>query len=119
MKKILTVLLFTSLCLSVNAAAKEIQLTFKNKRPTSEGTYERFPMGSLPIDVDYDEEARTVTVTSSDPELDANVILYNANDVILDYSNTLNTVLYVHPSQTPPYIIYLESDTWEASAMFY
>ena len=120
MTRLIAALLVSLICATAYADVKTIPIKFKRTGDIPiEGTYERYPMGPLPIDVEYDDEARTVTVSTTDPELDAWVYIFNNEGYVVDAAPCVNCELIIGPTHQGPYEILIEADTWEATATFY
>ena len=78
--------------------------------PESEKDVSRVPM-RMPIDVVYDTDTYKIEINGN-TSIDAEVFLYNEDDIIEDYSSSLNTNFVVPASGI--YIIRIEGDGWYA-----
>lgn len=119
MIRLITAFLVSLICVSAYAEVKYIGLKYKRTGDIPIGGLDRQPMSPLNIDAEYDDETRTVSVSTTDLELDAWVYIFNKDGYVVDAAPCINCELYIGPTHQGPFELLIEADTWEASAMFY
>lgn len=117
MKRLTLILcLVLSIVSTVVASKKEVLLQYKRNAPDKEnGKVHRAPERIPDISVIYDSEMCTIDVECDEP-VEAAVFLYDANGNMLDYSPTVNALLSTNEATAFPLSIYIESESWSASA---
>lgn len=96
---------------AVNSTGKiMMKLHRKSPRPANAA-----PVRHLPVDVSYDGGERNITITTSRPELQAHVYLYNDKGEVVDHAPVLATQLRL-PEEAPvqDYKVYIDGDSWYA-----
>lgn len=102
-----------SVVCQMNLMAKTVSMTVHRKGNVDRSTtVNRGPI-HLPIDVEYDNETRQITV-SGDVDMEVQVYLCDLSGNTLDYSSCLNTVFDVPEACTETLIIRIEAEDWIA-----
>ena len=110
-KKIILVGLLLVMAYSAFAEQRGVFMEIHRKSiPEKNLEVNRAPM-RLPIEVMYDSDTHTITVTGND-SIEAEVFLYNANGNLEDYSSSLSTNFTVLTSGA--YVILIQGDGWYA-----
>lgn len=114
MKKFILLLgmLLTFISFMSNASQEKVYLKYRKDTHSKNTTVLRSPQ-QIPIDVEYDNETRQITV-SGDVDMEVQVYLCDLSGNTLDYSSCLNAVFDVPETYTGSLIVRIESDNWIA-----
>lgn len=111
----LILMLVLSMVTIVSAEQKSVPLEYKktcndNKHTKVHRAPERIPV----INVYYDNDTHLITVESEETA-DAEVFLYDDLGNVIDYSPTLNVVLYIDSAVSGIPYIFILGNTWTAT----
>lgn len=115
MKRLITLLATAFLFVSFTfAGSTSIPLDYHRRTTTSGGpVIDRAPE-TPPVEVTIDSANLTITV-SGDPDVHAEVFLFNSQQVVIDYSPEVNVCFQV--DSQAEYILKIDSEYWEATAL--
>jgi len=123
MKKILTLvlLMMTIAFQSVaddskgNSSSKSFGLEYHKTNNTATPPIHRAPMRFPSIDVSYHTDTKTIYVMS-DESVDADVTVTDPSGMIIGYSDSINTTLYIGQCNSQIAILRIDGNGWYAIA---
>ena len=108
--KFILLWLMFAMAFAVSAEQRGVFMEIHRKSKSSHTQVDRAPM-RLPIEVVYDTDNLTITVTG-DNSLDADISLKDEAGNILDFSSAINTTFIVPEGYSGMIVISIESADW-------
>jgi hypothetical protein len=106
-------LLFTK---PVNAEQTITEAYIWNHESINNGR-ERFLNQNPTVDILYDSAERSIKFISTiDCDDSVNIYVYNSHGELIDYANSLDSVIYIHEVVGTAIYFRIESDSWYATA---
>lgn len=111
-KKFLISVLIGSIAFGAMAEGEKIPIIINKKDDSHLTNRPDRALMRIPVEVFYDSDTRVVEVVGSE-SIEAEVFLYNANNMLENYSPALNAEFnVVAPGE---YIVFIQSDNWSAT----
>ncbi len=118
MKKLMFIIgiMFSLFTVSASAGKSTDRATVHRRSNTTIGnSLQRSPAQLPSIDVIFDSDNLTIEIISS-MDCEASISIYDAYGNLIDFSNSMNTILYLPETTNQVFYIRIESHNWYATA---
>jgi len=115
-KNFLSFVLISAIALSAMAEKEGVFTHFhRTGNPSTNLKVDRAPMRFPSIDVSYDTDTKTIYVMS-DESVEADVMVTDPSGMIIGYSDSINTTLYIGQCNSQIAILRIDGNGWYATA---